>query len=243
MELTGGRTFDGAVAPAGEPAMVFLAAPDQAVEQLAGKLAPEPHPESAAVHLSGALPLAALAAPRAAGWQVGSLHPLQSFPRPRGPEAFRGSYFAVDASTDQLKRRLAELATRLGGSPKAVTDDQRALYHAAAAMGANYLVALAAESASVLQAIGWTPEESLRALLPLMRGVLQNLEDNGLPDALIGPIRRGDPATVRRHLSALSALPEQAAVYRILGTAALRLAREAGLDSEAAAQIEEALTG
>ena len=78
-----------------------------------------------------------------------------------------------------------------------------------------------------------------------MAGVLENLQRAGLPDALIGPIRRGDPETVQRQLAELAAtgggIPVQA--YHILGAAALELARQAGLDDESARRIEEALTG
>src|SRR5207302_7512079 len=116
-------------------------------------------------------------------------------------------------------------------------------YQAAAVVCSSYQVVLAAEAVAILEAIGWSRTEALQLLLPLMQGVLENLCEHGLPEALIGPIRRGDPATVRRHLAALNPLPEQKAVYRILGSAALRLAREAGLDASAAAEIEEALTG
>ena len=110
-------------------------------------------------------------------------------------------------------------------------------------MASNYLVALSAQATAVLERAGWSRAEALEALLPLMRGVLLNLESAGLPDALIGPIRRGDPDTVSRQVGALKAsgggIPVE--VYRILGAAALELAREAGLDAGAAGRIEEAL--
>jgi predicted short-subunit dehydrogenase-like oxidoreductase (DUF2520 family) len=97
---------------------------------------------------------------------------------------------------------------------------------------------------AVLDRAGWEREEALDALLPLMRGVLANLDEQRLPGALIGPIRRGDPDTVERQLSALretgGGIPHE--VYRILGLAALELAKEAGLGEDAAKRINEALT-
>jgi predicted short-subunit dehydrogenase-like oxidoreductase (DUF2520 family) len=62
---------------------------------------------------------------------------------------------------------------------------------------------------------------------------------------LIGPIRRGDPATVRRHLEELerNGLEEAAGVYRILGKATLELALEAGLEPAKGDEIRVALTG
>src|SRR5205823_5245943 len=162
----------------------------------------------------------------------------------REPEHFRGALVAVDASSARLLGELTRLARALGARPRRVPPEERTLYHAAAVLASNYLVALSAQAAGVLGRAGWSREEALQALLPLMRGVLQNLETAGLPDALIGPIRRGDPETVARQLSELKAtgggIPVE--VYRILGSAALELAREAGLDEESARRIEEALT-
>ncbi|HEX6347949.1 MAG TPA: DUF2520 domain-containing protein [Candidatus Dormibacteraeota bacterium] len=216
--------------------------PDPAIASLAAELAELPLPEGAAViHLSGALSLAPLQ-PIA---EAGSFHPLQSFPVVREPDAFKGALIAVDATTPRLLGELTRLARSLGARPRRVPPEQRTLYHAAAVLASNYVVALAAQGVDVLGRAGWTRAEALEALLPLMRGVLENLERAGLPDALIGPIRRGDPDTVSRQVKELGAtgggIPLQA--YRILGAAALELAREAGLDEESARRIEEALTG
>jgi predicted short-subunit dehydrogenase-like oxidoreductase (DUF2520 family) len=226
--------------------VVFLAVPDPAVRALASELGAARLPDPAAiavVHLSGALGLEALSGAAEAGHPVGSFHPLQSFPQPRPPDAFRGSLVAVDASTSELLEALAALAVRLGATPRRVPDEHRRLYHAAAVVASNYLVALTAQAAAILERCGWNRQEALAALLPLERGVLANLESQGLPEALIGPIRRGDPETVAGHLAALDqagGLPAE--VYRILGMAALELAQEAGLEVDAAEQIRAALT-
>jgi predicted short-subunit dehydrogenase-like oxidoreductase (DUF2520 family) len=232
--------------PFGKGARIFLAVPDPAIANLAAELAELPLPEgSAVIHLSGALGLAPLKPVAEAGRDVGSLHPLQSFPVEREPEAFRGALVAVDASSPRLLGELMRLARALGARPRRVPPEERTLYHAAAVLASNYLVALSAQAAEVLGRAGWSREDALAALLPLMRGVTENLAVAGLPDALIGPIRRGDPETVARQLSELKAtgggIPVE--VYRILGSAALELAREAGLEEETARRIEEALTG
>ena len=123
-----------------------------------------------------------------------------------------------------------------------MTDPERPLYHAAAVLGSNYAVALAAEAANALEQIGWTRGEALSALLPLLRGAVDSLAADGLPAALTGPIRRGDAAAVREHLQALDGIA-RVLVCRILGLTAFRVARGAGLDEEAARRIQEALTG
>lgn len=195
-----------------------------------------PSTELAVVHASGALGLDALRS--LAGNPRGSFHPLQSFPFPRPPEAFRGITVAVDATTPVLRRRLFEVARALGARPKRVGDDQRALYHAAAVFASNFVDVVLAEAVAQLREIGWSEEEATRALLPLVEGALANVRKQGVVKALTGPIRRGDADTVQRHL----AVVEHPDLYRMLGLAALRIARQAGLDPAAAERTRRALT-
>jgi predicted short-subunit dehydrogenase-like oxidoreductase (DUF2520 family) len=72
-----------------------------------------------------------------------------------------------------------------------------------------------------------------------MQGTVANLA-RGPVSALTGPVRRGDAATVRRHLAALP--PGDRALYRALGLAALALARVGGLAEGPAEAVERALT-
>jgi predicted short-subunit dehydrogenase-like oxidoreductase (DUF2520 family) len=201
------------------------------------------------VHLSGALELAALQ-PLRARHAVGSFHPLQSFPEPRPPAAFKGIAVAVDASTDALERRLAALARGLGAIPKHVDDSRRVLYHAAAVFASNYADVLMDVAVGLLEAVGWSEEEAVRGLGELAQGALVNVRKRGAVAALTGPVRRGDAGTVKRHIAALSALeaaghaarPQLVDLYRMLGSIALEIAREAGLDPAAAEPVARALT-
>jgi predicted short-subunit dehydrogenase-like oxidoreductase (DUF2520 family) len=230
--------------------MVFLTVPDAAVASLAGQVAAGGEiPASVAfVHCSGALGLGALGR-LAVRHEVGSFHPLQSFPRPRDPEAFRGSLVAIDAAAPGLRRRLERLARDLGAKPRGVDEADRVVYHAAAVFASNYLVALAAEAVQLLGKIGWSESEAVAGLIPLMRGALDEVARRGPTAALTGPIRRGDVETVTRHLEALadldsgsSARPRKADVYRMLGQIALEIAARAGLEPTAVGRVNRALT-
>ncbi len=211
--------------------------PDGAVGAMAERIAELRPPRALAiVHLSGALGLDALAA--LAENRRGSFHPLQSFPAPRGPEAFRGITVAVDASSETLERRLRALARRLGAKPKHVGDAERVRYHAAAVFASNFLDVVVAEAMGLLETAGWTERDSLDALLPLVQGAVDNIRRRGVVGALTGPIRRGDADTVSRHLAVMDR-PE---LYRMLALVALDMAKEAGLDPAAAERTRRALT-
>jgi predicted short-subunit dehydrogenase-like oxidoreductase (DUF2520 family) len=233
-------------------AIVFLAVPDGAVTEMATRVAAAgsriPH-GVAFVHVSGALELAALR-PLRARHAVGSFHPLQSFPEPRPPAAFRGIVVAVDASSEALERRLAALARGLGARPKHVDDSSRVLYHAAAVFASNYADVLLDVAVGLLEAAGWSEGEAVRGLGALAEGALVNVRKRGPVAGLTGPIRRGDAGTVKRHIAALSAIeaaghqgrPHLVDLYRMLGAIALEIAKEAGLDPAAAEPVARALT-
>ena len=219
--------------------IVFLAVPDQAVEDVAERLSRlKLSRRLSFVHVSGALGLGVLHALR--DHPVGSFHPLQSFPEPRDRSAFRGITVAVDAGTPALMRRLRSLARAVGAKPTRVGDENRVLYHAAAVFASNYVDVLLGEGVRLLQTAGWTEKEATTGLLALTEGALASVRKRGVVAALTGPVRRGDVTTVERHLTALSG--PIADLYRMLGLIALEIAVEAGLEPAAAGRMRRALT-
>ena len=223
-------------------AIAFLTVPDGAIATVARGIAKADGvpPSSAFVHCSGALGLGVLS-PLRVQHSVGSFHPLQSFPKPRAPEAFQGSLVGIDASTAPLRRRLERLARDLGAKPRSVAEDERVIYHAAAVFASNYLVALAGLAVDLLETIGWSERDAVAGLVPLMQGALAEVARLGPTQALTGPIRRGDVDTVARHMEGLAGGPA-ADLYRMLGQIALELATEAGLEPAGARRVKRALT-
>lgn len=202
------------------------------------------------LHTSGAWPAGELlAGARGLVRGIGTLHPLTSFTSAVGapPADLRGATFAVEGDAEAVVAA-ERLAKRMGGIPVTVAPDKLALYHAAAVLASNYVVALVELARGLLVQAGVAPERALPALLPLLRSVLGNLDSAGLPDALTGPITRGDVMTVQAHLDALaSAAPGLTDLYRRLGDETLRLARTrqdgGGPDEEAGRNLEGLLKG
>jgi len=191
----------------------------------------------AVVHTSGAQDRSVLRLAAERGAWTGGLHPLQSAADPE--EALRalpGSYFGVEAD-EPLLGILENLVSRLGGKLLHVPGEAKVLYHLAAALASNGAVALFAMAADLFDRIGVPPAESSRALLPLLRGTLENLERVGLPGALTGPISRDDHGTVVRHLDTLAReAPELTALYCELGRRMVTLARARGSLDDAGAR-------
>jgi predicted short-subunit dehydrogenase-like oxidoreductase (DUF2520 family) len=194
----------------------------------------------AALHLAGALSTDVLAPLHGAGYAVGSLHPLQAVAdRWQSGERLVGAAFALagDPAAIAAGRRLA---SALGGTSFVIPPHLRPVYHAAAVTASNYLVALLSAATRMLARAGLGEEDAFRALLPLVRGTVENIEQLGLSTALTGPIARGDVDTVRLHLARLS--DEERSLYCPLGLELLSLARAAGLDEQRAEQLEALLS-
>lgn len=218
-----------------------LAVPDDAIRPLATELAAAGAVEAGQVvlHLSGLLGAEALEPLRAAGVAVGSLHPLQAISDPAtAGERWRGAYAAVEGD-DTAAAEAERLARLLGLVPFRLSAAQKPVYHAGAVMAANYVVALAGAAERLGRSAGVPEELAGKLYLPLLAGALENLRHQSPAEALTGPIRRGDIATIAAHLAALQ--PEDRALYSRLGLEALRLARAAGLPPAVAATVEALL--
>jgi predicted short-subunit dehydrogenase-like oxidoreductase (DUF2520 family) len=220
--------------------VVLLAVPDRAIAPFAADLAAEGAltGKHTVLHLSGLRDREALLALTASGAALGSLHPLQTLSDPAtAPERFAGAYAGVEG--DDRAMLVAEaLATSLGMTSVRIPSGAKPAYHAGATFAANYTTALVAVAERLALAAGIPPEVARRLYLPLFRGAAANLEA-GPVAALTGPVRRGDVETVRAHLRALG--PKERALYLLLAREALQLARAAGLDPDAAAQMAQAL--
>ena len=185
--------------------LVLLCVPDTAIRSVARDLEPGPW----VAHVSGATPLAALEL-HASRF---SMHPLQTFTRARGPEQLDGAFAAVTAETADARERGFWFARTLGLEPFELADDARPLYHAGAAIAANYLVTLHRVASDLFRAAGAPPE----ALVPLMRRTIDNDFE------LTGPIERGDWDTVEAHRRAIrDAAPEVEPLYDVLAEATAR---------------------
>jgi predicted short-subunit dehydrogenase-like oxidoreductase (DUF2520 family) len=126
-----------------------------------------------------------------------SLHPLMTVPE-RGA-SFAGAGCAVAGTSDRALEVARGLATALRMTAVEVPDEDRAAYHAAASIAANFLVTLEG-AAERLAATAGVPRE---LLVPLARAALENWAANGAEQALTGPVARGDEATIARQREAI----------------------------------------
>jgi predicted short-subunit dehydrogenase-like oxidoreductase (DUF2520 family) len=242
LEVTSG-SVPSSIPPA---ATVLLAVPDPAIRDVADALRERGalSARQVVLHCSGARSSAELDALREHCSGVGCFHPLLSFADPAlASELLPAAAFAVEGDPVAV-RTARSLAVALGGEAIHVAADDRPLYHAAAAIASNHLVALCSHAARCLRPVGIPRDVAVRALATLMRSTVANLDRVGLPGALTGPISRGDAGTVAAHLQAISGrAPADLDLYVAMAREALRVAREQGAATEEGlARVERELT-
>jgi predicted short-subunit dehydrogenase-like oxidoreductase (DUF2520 family) len=189
--------------------VLVIATPDDAVAEVAAAVVPVV--TTTVVHLSGSLGLDALGPHplRAA------VHPLVPLPNGEVGAARLASGVTFAVAGAPLAH---EIVATLGGRTVVVADEDRAAYHAAACIAANHVVALLGQVERVAAEVGL----DLESFLPLTRAAVDDVASLGAQAALTGPARRGDWATLSRHLDAL---PEsERAAYQAGAALATKLA-------------------
>jgi predicted short-subunit dehydrogenase-like oxidoreductase (DUF2520 family) len=170
--------------------LLIVAVPDRGIAEVASEV--RPVETTVIAHLAGSLGLEVLVPHR----RRAALHPLIALATPEigARRLTGGAWFAV--AGDELALRVVD---DLGGRWFTVADEDRAAYHAAAAIASNHVVAVLGQAERVAAQAG-VPFE---AYLDLVRATVDNVAELGPAAALTGPAARGDDATIQRHLDAL----------------------------------------
>ena len=220
--------------------LVFITTPDDVIAQVCAEV--QWRGVNSVVHCSGAHSVDILGSAKKLGAAVGSFHPLQTFADV--DQAIRnlpGSTFALEAAEPLLTTQ-KELTRLLNGNWVVLKPGDKVLYHVAAVFACNYLVTLVKLALDLWLNFGVSSKEATRALLPLLEGTINNINNIGLPDCLTGPVARGDSGTIERHLSALeNRSPDLLTTYKELGLQTIPIALAKGKVSEQKAEEMKAL--
>lgn len=217
---------------------VFITTPDDSIATVASQV--QWRSGQSVVHCSGADSIGVLEPARKSGAMVGGFHPLQTFASiEKAIENIPGSTFALEAE-EPLLTILKDMASALDGFSIELKAEDKAAYHAAAVVACNYLVTLVKMSTDLWQTFSIPTDQAVRALLPLIRGTLNNIETVGIPQCLTGPIARGDSGTINKHIKTFrEKAPDLLSTYKELGLQTIPIAMAKGkIDEERARQLE-----
>jgi predicted short-subunit dehydrogenase-like oxidoreductase (DUF2520 family) len=210
--------------------LLLLAVPDAELPGLVSGLAAtgSVRPGTIVVHTSGANGIAVLSPLTELGCVPLAIHPAMTFTGSDEDIArLSDACFGVTAA-DEVGYVIGQsLVLEIGGEPFRVSEDARALYHAALAHAGNHVITVVLDAVEALRA-ALRGDELLgqelvvdgpggiaeRVIGPLAHASLENALQRGQA-ALTGPVARGDAGAVAAHLHALAEVdPELAQAYR-----------------------------
>jgi predicted short-subunit dehydrogenase-like oxidoreductase (DUF2520 family) len=230
-----------------QSSLILIATPDDVIASIADELADllrfrtAPADKQVALHTSGALASNVLWSLRKLRISTGALHPLVSISEVRdGAEWLTRAYFSVegDAAATQMGKRIVR---DLGAQVFNISASAKPLYHAAALMASPNLTALIDIALEMLNRCGLTANQSQKVLLPLIESTIDNLAAADPARSLTGTFKRGDVATVQKHVDAISSqnLFDALEAYVLLGRHSMKLAN---LKPASRAEIDHILT-
>jgi predicted short-subunit dehydrogenase-like oxidoreductase (DUF2520 family) len=209
--------------------LVLLTVPDDVLPALIAGLSATDSWQAGqlVVHTSGRYGTAVFEA--AAGHHVLglALHPAMTFTG-TSMDVVRLADCCFGITAPEPLRPVAEaLVVEMGAEPVWIEEQDRPMYHAGLAHGANHLVTLVAQAMQVVGSAG-VPEPQ-RLIAPLLHAALDNALRLG-DGALTGPVARGDAGTVAAHLAQLKEqtpdiLPTYVALARATAERALASGR------------------
>ena len=211
--------------------ILFITTNDAAIRNVVDTLADRKafYEGQVVVHMSGPQSSEILDRAKLFGANVLSVHPLQSFANVDGAITnLPGSVFSIEGDRDAYDVAVCMVET-LEGEYFFIDRKAKPLYHAGACVVSNYLVTLIDFGVRLLESTGIPRSAGVKALLPLIQGKVNNIENIGIPRALTGPISRGDLSTIVKHLECLEEMaPELMKMYSWLGFYTAQIAVEKG---------------
>jgi predicted short-subunit dehydrogenase-like oxidoreductase (DUF2520 family) len=221
--------------------IVFITTPDSVIPVVASSLRWQTG--QSVIHCSGADSTDTLEPAKQQGAYVGAFHPLQTFASvTKAIENIPGSTFAIEAE-EPLLSTLKDMVAALKCSWVIIEAKDKAAYHAAAVFVSNYLVTLVKLGTDLWKTFNVPPDRATAAMIPLLKGTLNNIANIGIPDCLTGPVARGDIGTVQKHLDTLGKrTPDMVSTYRELGLKTIPIALAKGkIDELKAEELKEIL--
>jgi predicted short-subunit dehydrogenase-like oxidoreductase (DUF2520 family) len=193
--------------------VLWLAMPDEAIEDLSHALAEIANLPPIILHASGALSSLSLAPLKKRGVHTGSAHPMMTFVSGE-PPSLKGAWFAIEGAPVAVRAARA-MAEKLGANSFTIKPASKVLYHAFGAMLSPMLATELQAAEQLGLRAGIKSRDVRRIMEPIVMRTVQNVLCNGAGKSFSGPLARGDVRTVKAHLKSLEGSPESA-VYRAL---------------------------
>lgn len=214
-EITSSEAF--AVKPdlAASSDIIIVSTPDGAVVEVWNELRQCNLSQKIICHLSGALSSDIFDGIEEKGSAGYSVHPMFAFSRRDGNfEGVDKACFTIEGPENKLDQ-VRKIFLQTGNTAFIIDKTCKHLYHASNVMVSNLATALLnIGTGAFKRCSGVSEKEALEAMLPLIRGNIDNIAEKGFPESLTGPVERNDIDTIMKHLDVLE--EEERSIYCLL---------------------------
>ncbi len=197
----GARAYDSLKDLVRDSDVIFLTVPDGVIKSMFQEIAKYDIENKQICHCSGAMSAEdAFPGIHEAGAYGCSIHPL--FPVSSKYESYRelqDAFFCLQGDEEQI-RIWEDWFKKQSVSVQKITAESKIRYHAACAIASNLVCGLIAQSLEMLESCGFSEEDALKAITPLVRSNIDHILEYGPEKALTGPVERCDVKTVSEHL-------------------------------------------
>lgn len=152
-----------------------------------------------------------------------SVHPMFAFSdKYNSYKNLNKAFISIEGSKENINL-IKDIFETLGNRVKIISKDTKYAYHCASVFASNHVVALINVATALLKNCGFTENEAIEALYPLILNNIQNINEQGIVNSLTGPVERSDINTVKGHISSLSGIDKD--LYLLLSEKLIEIAK------------------
>ncbi len=183
--------------------VIFITVTDGAIEEVWNQISDYDLKGKIICHCSGALSSEVFSKIEDLGAYGYSVHPL--FACSSKEESYKDiskALFTIEGSIEKLEE-VKQMIEDLGNKVQVIDAKYKVKYHAAAVMASNQVIGLIKAACDLLKESGFSEENALEAIKPLIYGNIDNVYRQGIKGALTGPVVRDDKETIFKHTEVL----------------------------------------
>lgn len=202
-EFTDSKKYDTINELVEDSDVLFLTVSDGQIESVWNQLKMSHISNKIVCHCSGALSSEVFSDIVEFGSYGYSIHPLFAVSNKyQSYKELSNSYFTIEGALEKIYEMKA-LFESFGNPVCIISKEDKVKYHGAAAIASNLVAGLISTSENLLKECGFDEESAHKALVPIIKGNVKHILEDGVINALTGPIERNDTETIVKHLSVL----------------------------------------
>lgn len=202
-EFTGSKTYSTIELLVKDSDVLFLTVTDGMIKAVWNQIDDTDIRGKIICHTSGALSSEVFSDISKRGGFGFSIHPLFAVSdKYHSYKELSGSYFTIEGSKEKIED-MKTLFESFGNTVCIISKEDKVKYHGAAAISSNLVIGLIGLSEQLLVECGFDKESAHNALVPIIKGNVEHIINDGYEKALTGPIERNDIETVKKHLAVL----------------------------------------